>query len=212
MNLFIKLDGPLGDDLGPYFTLTPNNSGSIDPSIVTKDQLLDGVYVNVGNFLTSAITITSVGKCKNSITLEFTPPPPQTTTTSTSSTSTTTTTTTTINPAICFNYLVEGGDNIVETINPGVSPALYNGKVWYGINGSDEVVVYWNNTEWVLTFEGLGGETITQTLDNNNNSLPISSSTYQWTPECVDGGIGVEICSTTLGVCPTTTSTTTIIT
>jgi len=125
-----------------------------------------------------------------------------TTTTSSSTSTSTTTSTTTINPTICFNYIIEGGNNFSETISPGVSPALYNGKVWYGINGSDEIVVYWNNTEWVLDYNGLGGGGIVQTLDNNNNSLPISDSTYQWTPECADGGAGLEICSTTLGACP----------
>jgi uncharacterized protein (TIGR02145 family) len=52
---------------------------------------------------------------------------------------------------------------------------------------------------------------IVQILDNNNNSLPISDSTYQWQSvisgfNCGDGVTGV-ICSSVLGDCPTPTPT-----
>lgn len=91
MQVLLKLDGPL-NSLGPNFNLTAN-VGSVSPSPVTGNELLAGIPINVDPNATT-VTITSIGTCTNSITLQIILP----TTTSTTSTSSTSTSTTTQQP------------------------------------------------------------------------------------------------------------------
>ena len=56
MQVFVKLNYPLGVDLGP-FNLTAN-VGSVTPSTVLRLNILDGIVVTVDNSATQ-ITVTS---------------------------------------------------------------------------------------------------------------------------------------------------------
>lgn len=100
MEVFVKLLPHLGYYLGPTFKIIPNIGLSV-PDIFTKEQLLNGVYVDIPNSATS-IKIKSLGEqCQNEITYPIGIPTTTTTTTvgpstttSTSSTSTSTSTST----------------------------------------------------------------------------------------------------------------------
>mgnify|MGYP006266927339 CR=1 FL=1 len=70
MNVLITLNGGLGADLGPNFNLT-TDVGTVTPSTATKTQLLAGKNVTVDNSATT-VTVTSVGNCTNSLTLNIT--------------------------------------------------------------------------------------------------------------------------------------------
>jgi hypothetical protein len=99
MNVFIKLNEPLGNGLGPNFYLT-SNIGVVTPFLVTKSQLLSGLLVTVTDGATK-IKITSQSHCTNFIEINIagatttttTIQPPITTTTTSIQPSTTTTTT-----------------------------------------------------------------------------------------------------------------------
>jgi hypothetical protein len=97
MNVLLKLNDGLGISLGPNFAITAN-IGTVNPSTLTKTQLLAGILVDVDNLATT-IKIESTGDCTNSLILNISNP---TTTTTASPTTTTTiaptTTTTTISP------------------------------------------------------------------------------------------------------------------
>jgi hypothetical protein len=110
---------------------------------------------------------------------------------------------------LCFSFVAEGGTLSIETLTPNTSPSTYNGKVWY--SNSVGHAIYWvtATNEWVYDTDGLNGGVISQTLINNNNILPISTSTYEWTPAC---SILTEPCitsSVSVADCPTTTTTST---
>lgn len=102
---------------------------------------------------------------------------------------------------LCVTFKDEDGALSIKTLQPGTSPLKYNGKVWYG--DADGLAIYWNSTinKWVCDLDGLGGGSFFQTLDNNNNNLPTSSSTNLWTPAC-DTSLTKPICSSSLGICP----------
>jgi hypothetical protein len=108
-------------------------------------------------------------------------------------------------PSICFILQTEGEYvNYANTNFPiGTSPALYNGKVWYGDTIGDRCI-YWDllSNLWVYDLNGLGGGFITGSLDNNNNDFPISDSTYQWIPGCGGETVNETICSSEATSCP----------
>lgn len=69
LNVLIKLDEPLGIDLGPNFDLV-SNVGNVTPSTATKAQLLAGINVAVEQTATQ-ITVYSEGTCTNGITFNI---------------------------------------------------------------------------------------------------------------------------------------------
>lgn len=96
MNVLLKLNDGLGISLGPNFAITAN-IGTVNPSTLTKTQLLAGILVDVDNLATT-IKIESTGDCTNSLILNISNPTTTTTTASPTTTTTIapTTTTTTI--------------------------------------------------------------------------------------------------------------------
>jgi len=62
---------------------------------------------------------------------------------------------------------------------------LYNGRPYFILENNSMNVVYWDSgtTKWVSSVSGLTGTTM-NSLDNNNNPLPIADSTYQWEFDC----------------------------
>ncbi len=99
-DIFVKLNSGQGASLGPDFTLTTNN-GTISPNTSTLTELLIGANFIVNDLCTN-VTITSVGTCTNSLTLNIDPVPLTTTTTSTTTSTTTTTSTSTTTNAYNF--------------------------------------------------------------------------------------------------------------
>jgi uncharacterized protein (TIGR02145 family) len=139
-----------------------------------------------------------------------------TTTTTSSSTSTTTSTTTIASQEICVaqGYEAVGEGLFISTTNLP-QPTLFNNKVWYQLidNGLGNNVgsIYWSIAlnAWVASgslIPNTPDVNVYQILDNNDNPLPISDSTYQWESfidppfSCESGG--GAICSTSLGSCP----------
>lgn len=130
MIVFVKISSSVGNGLGPEFVLT-SDAGSVIPSVVTKTQLVDGIYVTVSD-IAKKIKITSQGdKCTNSIeqlitgiTTTTTTIPP-TTTTSTTSTSTTT-------APPCINPIEAIFDELFSLPNP--SPQKLEDLLTVGIS------------------------------------------------------------------------------
>jgi hypothetical protein len=115
MIVFVKISSSAGNGLGPEFVLT-SDAGSVTPSVVTKTQLIAGIYVTVSD-LAKKIKITSQGsKCTNFIEQAITGI--TTTTTSTTSTTTTSTTTSTTTAPPCINPIQAIFDKLFELPNP----------------------------------------------------------------------------------------------
>jgi len=70
MNVILTLNSPLGSDMGPNFSLTPN-TGSITPTTASKTQLLAGITCAVDPAIAS-ITVQSIGLCTNSLVVPVT--------------------------------------------------------------------------------------------------------------------------------------------
>jgi hypothetical protein len=64
---------------------------------------------------------------------------------------------------------------------------LFNGKPYFKLDNSDMNVVFWDSgtTKWVSSVSGLTGTT-QNSLDNNNDNLPVASISYQWDFACDD--------------------------
>ena len=67
MQVFLKLNSGLGNDLGPNFALTAN-TGSVVPSSLNTENLLAGTYVTINDSATY-IDVTSLGICTNKLRL-----------------------------------------------------------------------------------------------------------------------------------------------
>ena len=73
MNVLLTLNNPLGEGLGPNFSIIPD-VGQATPSILTKQQIIDGTVISVSDCATR-ITVKSLGKCTNSISFDINYPP-----------------------------------------------------------------------------------------------------------------------------------------
>jgi hypothetical protein len=166
---------------------------------------IDALICNTLNNIVCCPTTTTTSSSSSSTSTSSTTTSTSSTTTSTSSTTSTTTSTTTQAPppSICWIVYVEGGTTEYANFPIGTSPALYNGKVWYG--SATDGCIYWNSTlnKWVYDLNGLGGGALFGELDNNNNSYPISDSIYQWSPGCGES-VNDTICSSEATSCPET--------
>jgi len=157
-NILLILGNGLGSSLGPNFNLT-SNAGAVTPSTATRTQLLAGLIVSVDDIATQ-VTVTSTGRCTNSITQSIpcvstttsttsttTTPPTTTSTTSTTSTSTTSTSTTTTSTSTTTTTTTTAAPTTTTTTSAPEPPAEcdegmdvvflvdYTGSMGNAING-----------------------------------------------------------------------------
>ena len=128
-------------------------------------------------------------------------------TTSTSTSTSTTTSTTTIQEVICFSIFQESGGDCCPVAYQVELPILgnapfQNGRPVYELGGGYPGTLYWDGSEWIYASEELAP--LLQPL-LNSSYYPIG--TYS---EWGTGGLTGLIYSSTLGTCPTTTTTTTL--
>lgn len=64
MQVLIKLNEPLGANLGPFQLTT--DLGTITPSTVNRADVINGVVVNLSDDDATSITVTSTGICNTS--------------------------------------------------------------------------------------------------------------------------------------------------
>lgn len=203
MIVFVKISSSVGNGLGPEFVLT-SDAGSVIPSVVTKTQLVNGIYVTVSD-IAKKIKITSQGdKCTNSIeqlitgiTTTTTTIPP-TTTTSTTSTSTTT-------APPCINPIKAIFDELFSLPNP--SPQKLEDLLTVGIS-IDECNIctptcepyFFLSTDLFLKLDSC------ELTPDCCRKLAMSTTTYLKYAEAVGLGGGTAPVALPFGV-PTTTTT-----